>query len=274
MDDGLRDRLHGEIGSWTRRFAGQVVKNARGKWMKDMDNNTMPFHTALLPVYEENRVFSRIERSFSTSLGKLFEKCSLIIAETCCDEAKQQHEVSGFIPEYTKKEIDGIVDRLNKKQPLGRYRDQVERVVELLRTDKSAGTSITHISDLYVRRGGVETYFELKAPLPNKKQCQDMLRHSLYVHGIRGAGRPEVATYIGMAYNPFGEGNEYVHNFAKKNLDVPGQVLMGRRYWEYIGESDTYGELLRIFDQVGSEGGRRGISEAIRLGTRQTVFNP
>ncbi len=134
-----------------------------------------------------------------------------------------------------------------------RYLDLVAKVVGAY---VGGSGSIEKVKvDLYLRdSGGNELFFEMKSPKPNKDQCVGTTEKLLVLHAMRGAGPPRVRTYYAMAFNPYGDArSDYHHSFAEKYLDIEGQVLIGKEFWDFVGGSGTYEEVLAVYREVGEE---------------------
>ncbi|ABK77459.1 restriction endonuclease [Cenarchaeum symbiosum A] len=249
ISDATRNTLRSEVNAWIEDFLRQKLPAVLRK--NNANRGRMPFHEALLP----NAVMSgfKTERSFSTSLGKLFERCSVIIARECFSHVQNQHVVHGMIPGNTKNAMDTLIDRLDQSQGYANYQTVVNETIERMQRDNSAGSPVTVTSDLYLQNNDRDIYFELKSPKPNKGQCHTMLRNSLYIHAMTRRLWPRTRTMIGMAYNPFGDGAEYNHSFVTGIFDMKRQVRIGREYWDLLGGDDTYRQLLDIFADVGDE---------------------
>lgn len=118
-------------------------------------------------------------------------------------------------------------------------------------TVQSPGGALAEVrSDLFIRRrGGEELYFEIKTPDPNKGQCKTMKRDMLTIAALRKGHRAEA--YAACAYNPGGDDAAFRNNFVAQFLEIPADIIVGRAFWELIGESGTYDELLEIAAEVG-----------------------
>jgi len=59
-----------------------------------------------------------------------------------------------------------------------------------------------------------------------------------------------------MAYNPAGEGQSYTlyadSRYALQFLELGTALVVGRPFWEMIGDSRTYDELLQVAQEVGT----------------------
>lgn len=134
------------------------------------------------------------------------------------------------------------------------HRIDAQRLVGLVEQDNSIKESRDVTSDLYVcDKNGAETYFEIKSPQPNKGQCISMTRNHLLIHCIKRKAFPDVRTYVGMAYHPYGEGQPYTAHFATTYLDVKHHILLGRAFWDYLGGSGAYEDVLGIYRKVGCD---------------------
>jgi hypothetical protein len=121
----------------------------------------------------------------------------------------------------------------------------------------------TRIADIYLRdKEGNEVFMEIKSPKPNKGQCLEVTDRLLQVHAIKKQGPPKVKTFYAMAYNPYGEKkSDYNHSFTMSYLDFNNQVLIGKEFWELVGGSGTFEEVLDIYREVGREKGHDMIDQ-------------
>ena len=211
-----------------------------------------PFHAALVP--DAIMHGSSFERSFSTGLGSTFEMAAYIVAKSIFPVAEKQWKVEGFVPTDSLSEVSRIEESLGRRQKAADYRVEVQRLVKLVEQDGSNKESRGVISDLYVRdKDGNETYFEIKGPQPNKGQCIRVTRDHMLIHCIRRKHFPQAKTYYGMAYNPYGEGNRYMWSFALTYFDIRYHALMGKAFWDYLGGTGTYEDVLSVYRSVGRD---------------------
>ena len=105
-------------------------------------------------------------------------------------------------------------------------------------------------SDLFILRADrSEVYFEMKTVKPNKNTFRDMKRDILMIMAMRNQGNAQA--YAAMSYNPAGDGNLYVPDF-NEFLELGKDLMVGRPFWEFIGDEHTYDELLEISQEVGT----------------------
>ena len=246
MDDETKDKIKKVLEDWVREVATKFPDR-----MTAVDRQ--PFHTRLVP--REGVAGSRFERTFSTKLGTVFQDISVLVAEQHFDEVSSQYRVIGYVSKRVLNTIREIMSSVDAgRQGNYNYHTQVSNIVELAQKEPEADETVKHTVDLYLKKGENETFFELKAPKPNKDQCIRMTNGCLEIHAERKAKKPRVRTWIGMAYNPDGDGiDEYDWSQAKRYLDVKRQVLMGKQYWSFLdgGNKNAMNELLEVFEEVG-----------------------
>ena len=247
MDDETKSKIKKLLEEWVHDVAAAFPDQ-----MTAVDRQ--PFHTRLVP--RESVTGSRFERTFSTGLNSVFQEISKLVAEPHFDQVQVQYRVVGYVSKRVLNTIREIMNSINTGQQGNyfNYHTQVSRIVELAQKEPEADETVGHTVDLYLKKGENETFFELKAPKPNKDQCLRMTSRCLEIHAERKAKRPRVRTWIGMAYNPDGDGiDEYDWSQAKRYLDVKRQVLMGEQYWSFMdgGNKNAMNELLEIFEEVG-----------------------
>lgn len=208
-----------------------------------------PFHRALLPPALNEA--SSFERSLSTALGTMFEVTAQLIGRENYVESRRQFDVRGYISSAARAGIDGITDQIRNDGFHSDYSDYVDSVVNSFHSDQ---IQLTVRADLYLRSdAGEEIYFEMKSPQPNLDQCISVTRKLLELHAIRRKGPPNVRTFYAMSYNPYGAENENRWSFVRNFLDTDGQVLCGVKFWELVGGTGTYDEVLDIFAEIGHE---------------------
>jgi hypothetical protein len=211
-----------------------------------------PFHEALLP--EGILRINEFERSFSTKLGTTFEECARLIGKERYAQAGRGHRTEGKVSQDAIRIIEASVSRIGTK---GMARPYPGIVKEVLNARGPKKVRRTQISDLYLQdASGNEMFFEMKSPQPNKGQCLEVAERFLTIHAIRQAGPPRVRTYYAMTYNPYGADKAaYKWSFATRYMDIKKEVLIGKEFWDFIGGTGTYEELLEIYREVGREKG-------------------
>ena len=107
------------------------------------------------------------------------------------------------------------------------------------------------ITDLWLKKDGVETFISIKTVKPNLDQTEIAKKDLLLLK----AHNPDYRTYFGLFYNPGGPNrSDYNWTMPFKIFDMHNDdcVLIGKDYWNTLGDSDsTYDDLLVIFESVG-----------------------
>jgi hypothetical protein len=218
-----------------------------------------PFHTALLS--DEALFWSRFERSFSTSLGqRVIEEISRIVAIAGgASDAKRQKAVIVTLDTAHESAIASHMRSLRSGKGTKNWKDVIEHISSV----KCSGKTTEHriISDLWWIKDGIDNYMSIKTVKPNIDQTsvakEDILRLTINDNSCNA--------YYGLYYNPYGEDRKsYAHAppmgiFDFHNDDV---VLIGKEYWDTLGGSGCYEEILKIAKKVGAE--TRSIIEKLR----------
>ena len=208
-----------------------------------------PFHEALLS--DEALFWSRFERSFSTSFGqRVIEEISniVVVSNGATDSSKQK---------ITQIEIDAVYDNaivshitsLRERRRMN-WNDSISSIRNLGQSGKTVSQRV--ISDLWWKKDGINHYISIKTVKPNIDQTaiakEDLLRLSIY--------DPECKAYFGLYYNPYGEERaDYSHNPPMGIFDFLNDevVLIGKDYWDTLGGTGTYEDVLDIAKEIGSE---------------------
>ncbi len=211
-----------------------------------------PFHEAILP--HGILTINEFERSFSTRIGTSFEEAARLVASEKFAEVERGYCVTGAISQGMASVIERLIESARSGYIRGKFPAFIDAV---LAADNGPTHELTEIADLrLLDTQGNETFFEIKSPKPNKGQCLEATQRLLRMHALRAAGPPRVRAFYGMAYNPWGTATEsYAHSFAQNYLDMNNQVLLGHKFWEYVGGPETERELLQIYEEVGREKG-------------------
>jgi len=210
-----------------------------------------PFHEALLS--DEALLWSRFERSFSTSFGqRVIEKISKYIALAFgADVAETQRETTCTVSRIQLAAIDEHIRSL-RESTLGRaanWQQDLRGLIDVIGEDDGVQRVI---SDLWFERDGVQNYISIKTVKPNIDQTAEAKRDLLKLK----LSLPESNVYFGLYYNPYGDTREeYDWGPPNRIFDMHRDevVLIGKDYWETIGGEGAYEEILQIAQEVGQE---------------------
>jgi len=210
------------------------------------ESTSMPFLVKLMQDREKVAAYSFIH-SLATTLGmSIYEDVSKIIANENSDECFTKYDIGSVISRNQKSVIDNIIRELRN----GDRESNIElETQEILNADPSNGRvqKEGRIADFYMKRDGVEQYFEIKTVKPNidvfTKSKSKLLE---WVARKRTA----VKVFMAFPYNPYHP--KPYERFTLQGLLKQGEdFLIGEQYWDYLGGENTFVEILELFDAVG-----------------------
>ena len=205
-----------------------------------------PFHETLLTKEIVNA--SSFERSFSTSFGQgPIEEISQLIAIDSGHNTKRQKETQVNLFKGAIDEIERISSGLRSGEKKPNWDQEIKKIQAYQKGDTEVRRVIT---DLWMEKNGIETFISIKTVKPNLDQTEIAKKDMLLLK----AHNPLYKTYFGLFYNPGGENKkDYNWTIPFKIFDMHKDpvVLIGKEYWNTIGDKNTYSELLDIFEKVG-----------------------
>ena len=207
-----------------------------------------PFHEALLTRSLVNA--SAFERSFSTSFGQgPIEQISMIVAEENGFKCERQKESQINIFKGAEDEISRIMTALRDGEKKPDWEKEVNKIAAF-----SKGDTVVKriISDLWLMKDGMEYFISIKTVKPNLDQTEKAKKDLLSLK----AHNANYQTFFGIYYNPGGENREeYNWSIPSKIFEMKTDpcVLIGKDYWNFLGGSKTYSELLELFQKIGLE---------------------
>lgn len=207
-----------------------------------------PFHEALLTKSLVNA--SAFERSFSTSFGQgPIEQLSMLVAADNGFECQRQKNTMVNIYKGADDEIHRIMAALRDGERKPNWKSEVEKLAAFTKGDTIVKRVI---SDMWLKKDGIEHFFSIKTVKPNLDQTEHAKRDMLTLMADNPANR----TYFCLYYNPGGDAkSDYNWSIPTKIFDMKNDdcVLIGKDYWNTIGGENTYNELLEIFSEIGQE---------------------
>jgi hypothetical protein len=243
-----------KIKGYLEAFIETLVKQHKGKEISVFETphqylqneskkgEIKPFHAAIIPV--QIMRISAFERSFSTTLGTTFEECARLIALDHHADAKRGYIIGGDVSISALNEIEHQVARFEHAADEKGNKPSLDAMIEAVRSkekkDDLAKRSVQ--ADLYIKtHEGIEYFFEMKSPVPNKGQCLEVTQRILRIHLLKHESRQKVKGYFAMAYNPFGsERKDYHWSFAVNYTPFEQAVIIGKEFWDIVGGPTTY----------------------------------
>lgn len=220
--------------------------------IRNNEETYRPFHAALLS--DEVLLWSRFERSFSTSFGqRTIERIAEIAAMS--NDAKRVQRQKETTVKLDKSIVEAITQHeTDIRSNRNKYRTWDEIMNHIASIDRSGVIEESRIiSDLWwIDSNGVENFISLKTVKPNIDQTvvakMDCLRLKF--------NNPKCNVYFGLPYNPYGEDkSSYAHNPPMGVFDFHNDevVLIGKELWDTIGGEGCYETILKIAREVGEK---------------------
>lgn len=217
------------------------------------ETSSMPFHFRLLGR-DRMALFSFIQ-SVNTTLGtSIFEKVGQLVAKSIFKDAKDRHDVKGFISSSAVLKIDSIMRNLRGATRKPDKKLETEEIAKVSQKG-DMGKGLKKRADLFViASDGTESYFEIKSAKPNINEFTGIKKLLLDWIAMRTSTSPKIRikTYVAIPYNPY-EPRPYERWTLQGLFDLDKEVLVGKEFWDMIGGNNTYEDLLKVFETVGIE---------------------
>jgi hypothetical protein len=212
------------------------------------ETSSMPFLARLIQDNEKIAAYSFIH-SVATTLGmSIYEDVSVIIGKDSSTECFRNYGVGGVISKQQSLAIKKIITELRNEERKANVKSEV---AEILRASSNGGKfrKSGYIADFYLKRNGIEHFFEIKTVKPNidvfEKSKTKLLE---WIARKRSA----VKVFLAFPYNPY-HPEPYSRFTETGMMDPPNDFLIGEGYWDFIGGKDTFSQLLVTFDDIGKE---------------------
>ena len=230
-----------------------IKESLRKKFQKyNPETKNMPFHYRLLGK-DRMALFSFIH-SLNTTFGtSIFEPVAETLASRNFLEAKKQYVLGTNISENAQLEIQHIINELSTGKDPDKT-NEIERIRNVATVGKMNKLK-TVKADLFLKdRNGHVHLFDIKTAKPNISNFKDFKRTLLEWIAIYLAENPEVNvnSYIAIPYNPY-EPKPYERWTLKGMLDLNQELKVADEFWDFLGGTGVYEELLNCFERVGIE---------------------
>jgi len=236
-----------------RKIETTIKESLRHKFQSyKPETSNMPFHYRLLGK-DRMALFSFIH-SLNTTFGtSIFEPVAETLASLRFSDAQKQFVVGNIISEQAQTEIQRIMNELS----LGSNPNKAEEIARIRKVcNKGRMNKLKTVKvDLFVKsKDGTIHLFDLKTAKPNISNFKDFKRTLLEWIAIYLASCPkaEINSYIAIPYNPY-EPRPYERWTLKGMLDLENELKVAEEFWDFLGGKGTYGELLKCFENAGTE---------------------
>ena len=214
------------------------------------ESNNMPFHYRLLGK-DRMALYSFIQ-SLNTTFGtSIFEPVAVALAKNKFAKVYSQYVVGDSISVGCQEAIQNIMNNLT----IGKLPDK-RKELEIIRKAVTKG-QINQLrtvkADLYLETSTGEQYlFDLKTAKPNISNFKDFKRTLLEWAGIIYTKNPKakVNTVIAIPYNPY-EPKPYERWTIKGMIDDKYELMVGKEFWDFLGDEGSYEDLLNCFEEAG-----------------------
>jgi Type II restriction endonuclease, TdeIII len=212
------------------------------------ETSSMPFLARLIQDNEKIAAYSFIH-SVATTLGmSIYEDVSVIIGKSNSTECFRNYGVGGVISKQQNLTIKKIITELRNEERKANIKNEISEILNVSSTGgrfQKAG----NIADFYLKRDGVEHFFEIKTVKPNidifEKSKTKLLEWVARKRSV-------VKVFLAFPYNPY-HPEPYSRFTETGMMDMPNDFLIGEEYWDFIGGKNTFPKLLDTFDEVGKE---------------------
>ena len=213
----------------------------------------MPFHTRLLGK-DRMALFSFIH-SLNTNFGTtIFEPVALELAKTNFKVAEKQAVAGTEISEGAQREIQNIIDEVSAANIKPNKIDEIEKIRKVCQKGKMHKVKLTKIDVYLEKANGEKLLFDIKTAKPNKGGFKEFKRTLLEWTAAILAENPKakVNTLIAIPYNPYAP-KPYDRWTMAGMLDLQKELKVAEEFWDFLGGTGTYQDLLDCFERVGIE---------------------
>ncbi len=223
------------------KIKGKLTNYAR-------ETSSMPFLAKIVQDDEKVAAYSFIH-SVATMLGmSIYEDVAKIIAEPSSEEVATKVKTDGTLSSSQKSVIGNIVNGLRDGTRKVNKTNETQEILKASATNGKAQKD-GNVADFYMKRKGVEYYFEIKTVKPN---IDVFTKSKVKLLEWIARKRKPVKTFVAFPYNPYHP--EPYSRFTEQGVLEKGvEFLVGDEFWDFLGGKNTYNELLEIFDEVGKE---------------------
>ena len=200
--------------------------------------------SVMLPV-RVRRQYSAVH-SLATSLGMSFyEQIAVLAAETNSETAELHWKSNIWVARARRAKIEEIITDLGNKSRAPDPESEMDEILSVPNTDTvevSAGRTV----DVHIKRGGNEYYIEVKTVAPNISGFLDNKRRLLT--WVARANK-RIRSCLALPYNPYHP--EPYGRMGSKVMQVGGDLLVGESFWDLVGGSGFYDDLVGLFREEG-----------------------
>lgn len=213
----------------------------------------MPFHTRLLGK-DRMALFSFIH-SLNTNFGtSIFEPVAKALAQSSFAITELQQIAGNKISSEAHKVIQEIMDNLSVAISSPNKFKEIEAIRSVCQKGVMKTVKPTKVDIKLVGHDGTIYLFDIKTAKPNAGGFKEFKRTLLEWVATTLAENPNlnIQTMIAIPYNPY-EPRPYNRWTMRGMLDLDNELKVAAEFWDFIGGSGAYDDLLNIFERIGLE---------------------
>lgn len=214
-------------------------------------NNYMPFHFRLLGK-DRMALYSFMQSLLTTFGTSIFEPVAAALAKTKFARVETQYVVGNTIYSQCQQCVQTIINELT-------IQAKPDKINELSRLNNSLRGDMNSLKpmkvDLFLEtETGEQYFFDLKTAKPNKGDFQKYKQTLLEWAGIAYTNDKDVKVHslIAIPYNPY-HPEPYQFWTLAGMLDLKEELMVDKRFWNFLGGEGAYDELLECFESAGIE---------------------
>jgi len=246
----MQQTTRNSVKTFIKSFVGKRLSKTKDFSLDDL-RRAYPFHE--LFFRDEALIAFKLQRGIVTTMGRgLYPPLAELVAKDKYRQVYLDYRLSDELDINQCNKIEEIITtlRTGKRKP-----NQEQELKEILIATGGGKHIATIIADLYIEDFLEGPFFaEIKSPLPNLDVCAESKKKLLYFWAIMNKRKkPTHNACLAFPYNPYVRRESYAWSFTSKVMDMNRQVLIAEEFWDKIGDSGTYEELLQILAEVKQE---------------------
>lgn len=192
-----------------------------------------------------------VDTNFGTSI---FEPVALALAESNFAGASSQQVAGNQISSESHRVIQNIMDGLTTADTSPDKTEEIRLIREVCQQGEMKTVKLTKVDIKLVTYDGTIYLFDLKTAKPNAGGFKEFKRTLLEWVATTLVNNPtaNVQTIIAIPYNPY-EPQPYNRWTMRGMLDLANELKVANEFWDFLGGSGAYLDLLDIFERIGIE---------------------
>ncbi|MBF0337616.1 MAG: TdeIII family type II restriction endonuclease [Nitrospirae bacterium] len=213
----------------------------------------MPFHTRLLGK-DRMALFSFIH-SLNTNFGtSIFEPVALALASSRFKCVEKHQKAATYISSEAQIVIQDIMNGLSAAKRSPNKSEEISAIRAVCQHGEMKTVKTTNIDIKLIDPTDRIYLFDLKTAKPNAGAFKEFKRTLLEWIAVTLATDPNasVQSIIAIPYNPY-EPEPYNRWTMRGMLDLKDELKVAEEFWDFLGGTGTYQDLLDIFERIGIE---------------------